>query len=54
MQATAYSLRLALLGSGFPPRLMPGVMPTTMAYSMMRIPTERPPIITVHASNKPK
>ena len=25
MQATAYSLRLAVLGSGFPPRLMPGV-----------------------------
>ena len=25
MQATAYSLRLAGLGSGFPPRLMPGV-----------------------------
>ena len=25
MQATAYSLRLATLGSGFPPRLMPGV-----------------------------
>jgi hypothetical protein len=26
MQATAYSLRLAVLGSGFPPRLMPSVM----------------------------
>jgi hypothetical protein len=25
MQATAYSLRLAVLGSGFPPRLMPSV-----------------------------
>jgi hypothetical protein len=25
MQATSYSLRLAVLGSGFPPRLMPGV-----------------------------
>jgi hypothetical protein len=24
-QATAYSLRLAVLGSGFPPRLMPSV-----------------------------
>ena len=25
MQATAYSLRLAVLGSGFPPRLKPSV-----------------------------
>jgi len=25
MQATAYSLRLAVLGSGFPPRLMPSI-----------------------------
>jgi len=31
MQATAYSLRLAVLGSGFPPGLMPGVMPTQEA-----------------------
>src|SRR5215470_13619324 len=44
MQATAYSLRLAMLGSGFPLRLMPGVrlQPTdggeVMSYELPRVP----------------
>jgi hypothetical protein len=32
MQATAYSLRLAVLGSGFPPRLMPSVRQQRKLY----------------------
>jgi hypothetical protein len=35
MQVTADSLRLALLGSGFPPHLMPGVSWPLAPYSVV-------------------
>jgi hypothetical protein len=46
MQATAYSLRLAVLGSGFPPRLMPGVRRWTSIITevgIMSSQSARPP-----------